>query len=235
MNPKIKDFVKWMIFCNHCVCCGKVIERGKSFCFECEKNKKITGDVCFFCGSEKARCTCKQHKMKYDKIISPFYYEGGVKEGLLSFKFNGNFQPADYFSEAMASAVSERYKDETFDVITFVPFSDEQRLERKYNQSQILCEKVAERLNIGTEALLEKQNILNSQHSTRLKNRSGNVFGVYTIAQGADVRGKRILLVDDIKTTGATLNECSAVLKINGAERVCCVTGAVTILEKMTK
>jgi predicted amidophosphoribosyltransferase len=60
------------------------------------------------------------------------------------------------------------------------------------------------------------------------RNRKGNVAGVYQVDINMDLIGKKILLVDDVKTTGATLNECAKEVKLYGAEKVCCVTAVVT-------
>ena len=70
------------------------------------------------------------------------------------------------------------------------------------------------------------------QHESSQHRRKGNVLGVYDVRENEDVNGKAILLVDDIKTTGATLNECAKILKIRGAEKVYCVTVALTGQEK---
>lgn len=87
-------------------------------------------------------------------------------------------------------------------------------------------------LEIPLKNVLIKLFETESQHTKNIRNRSGNVFGVYDIKANADVKGKTILLVDDIKTTGSTLNECAWILKIRGAKEVYCVTAAVTGKEK---
>lgn len=91
---------------------------------------------------------------------------------------------------------------------------------------------LSKRLNLKLEKAIIKIFDNETQHSTRKAHRKGNVLGVYEINNGIDVVGKTVLLVDDIKTSGATLNECAKMLKIRGAEKVYCVTAALAIKEK---
>jgi predicted amidophosphoribosyltransferase len=71
-----------------------------------------------------------------------------------------------------------------------------------------------------------------SQRNLNVTERSGNVFGVYDVRDGVDIKGKTILLVDDVKTTGATLSNCAWIMKIRGAEKVYCATVAIPVGKK---
>lgn len=230
---EFKEFLLWMILTKHCPYCDKVINKNDSVCENCRDNlPEIVEETCKFCGAEKKRCSCKKHRMGYDGITSPFYYEGGIKECIHKFKFNGK----DYLGSTLAKAMSEKvmidFKDVTFDFICFVPFSKMQKLRRNYNPSEILAENIASTLHVPLKNVMVKLFDTNIQHNMQVKNRSGNVFGIYDVDEFCDVKGKTILLVDDIKTTGATLNECAWILKIRGAENVYCVTAALTGKEK---
>ncbi len=230
---KIKEFLLWLVLTKHCPYCDKLINKNEELCSSCKENlPKITEETCKFCGAEKKRCACKKHRMGYDGITSPFYYEGGIKECIHKFKFSGKDYLGTILAEAMAVKVITDFKDINFDFVSFVPFSKIQKLRRTYNPSEILAEKLSSELHIPLKNVLVKLFDTSTQHNMRVKNRSGNVFGIYDVDERVNVQGKTILLVDDIKTTGATLNECAWILKIRGAENVYCVTAALTGKEK---
>lgn len=230
-----KDTVLWLLFTTHCKYCNTLIEKGE-ICADCSKAlPEIKGERCKYCGAEKERCRCKKHRMGYDGITSPFYYEGGIKKGIGRLKFNGKENIAYTLATAMASSVKNDFGDVSFDFICFVPFTPMQKIRRNYNQSELLAEHLSQILKIPLKKVLIKLFETDSQHNQNLRNRSGNVFGVYDIKENADVKYKTVLLVDDIKTTGATLNECAWLLKIRGAKEVYCVTAALTGNDKKEK
>lgn len=229
----IKESFLWLIFTNHCKYCNALIEKGVNVCDDCRDYlPKIDGEKCKFCGAEKERCGCKKHRMAYDGIASPFYYENGIRQGIQKLKFNGKEHIAHDLAVDMANSVKTDFSNVNFDFVCFVPFTTMQKIRRKYNQSELLAEHLSKNLKIPLKNVLIKLFETDSQHNKNIRNRSGNVFGVYDIKENADVKGKTILLVDDIKTTGATLNECASILKIRGAKEVYCVTAALTGKEK---
>ncbi len=230
---RIKDNLLWLIFTNHCKYCNTIVEKGENMCAECRNNlPEIKGERCKFCGAGKERCGCKKHRMAYDGITSPFYYEGGIKSGIQRLKFNGKEHIARTLAVDMANCVKSDFSQVIFDFICFVPFTTAQKIRRNYNQSELLANHLSKMLEIPLKNVLIKLFETESQHTKNIRNRSGNVFGVYDIKANADVKGKTILLVDDIKTTGSTLNECAWILKIRGAKEVYCVTASMTGKEK---
>lgn len=225
----IKECFLWLIFTNHCKYCNTIIEKGEEICAECRDNlPEIKGERCKFCGAEKDRCGCKKHRMAYDGITSPFYYENGIKQGIQKLKFNGKEHIARTLAEDMANCVKSDFAQVNFDFICYVPFTTAQKFRRNYNQSELLAERLSKTLKVSLNNVLVKLFETDSQHNKNIRNRSGNVFGVYDIKENADVKDKTILIVDDIKTTGSTLNECASILKIRGAKEVYCVTAALT-------
>lgn len=232
----IKNTVLWLFLTEHCKYCNTLIGKGEEICSDCRKALPvIDGERCRFCGADKERCGCKKHRMGYDGITSPFYYEGGIKEGIQKLKFNGKEHIAYNLSSDMAKSVKSDFADLQFDFICFVPFTAVQKIRRKYNQSELLAEHLSKMLGIPLKRILIKLFETDTQHSKNIRNRKGNVFGVYDVKDGADVKDKTVLLVDDIKTTGATLDECAWILKIRGAKAVYCVTAALTGKENTSK
>lgn len=234
MKSLLVNTVLWLFFTEHCRYCDALIEKGKQICDDCQKNLPVVnGERCHFCGAGKDRCGCKKHHFGYDGITAPFYYEGGIKTGIQKLKFNGKEHIAHYLAQDMAKAVKSDFADVDFDFICFVPFTATQKIRRNYNQSELLAENLAKTLNIPLKKVLIKLFETDTQHSKNVRNRKGNVFGVYDVKNGVDIENKTILLVDDIRTTGATLDECAWILKIRGAKAVYCVTAALTGKKKL--
>ena len=91
---------------------------------------------------------------------------------------------------------------------------------------------MSKRLEIPVKNALVKLFDVKTQHDMAIMQRKGNVHGIYDVKDGFSVKGKTVLLVDDIMTTGETLNNCALIMKIRGAEKVYCVTAALTVKEK---
>ena len=230
---KIKDFLLWLILGKRCPYCNELITINEKLCNDCKDNlPQIKGEKCKFCGAGKDRCNCKKHHMDFDGITAPFYYEKGIKQGLQLLKFNNKSHLARAFSKDMAKCVKEEFNGINFDFICYVPFSTSQIAERNYNQSELLAEELSKILNIPVKNALVKLFDVKTQHDMATMQRKGNVHGIYDVKDGFDVMGKTILVVDDIMTTGETLNNCALILKIRGAEKVYCTTAALTVKKK---
>ncbi len=237
---RIKKFLKnnlfWLFFTNRCRYCGALLEKGESLCKDCEENLPvIKGEKCKYCGAEKSKCICKKHKLGFDGITSPFYYDEAIRKCIVRFKFSNKLNLGTTLARDMASAVKEDFQDKKFDFICFVPFTKAQMMSRSYNQSEILAENLAKELDIPMYNVLTKLFETKAQHKMNARARKGNVFGVYDVKNGVDVKGKTILLVDDVKTSGSTLDDCSWILKIRGAHEVYCVTAAIAGFKREEK
>lgn len=229
----LKDFISYLIFGNHCKYCNELIKFGEILCGECKSDlPKISGEKCKFCGAGKDRCGCKKAKMRYDGICAPFYYEKTIETAIRKYKFSDKMYISKVLAEDLAETVKSDFADISFDFIDFIPFSDNQSKKRKYNPAGEIAKELSEILGIPICNVLTKPFETGTQHSSGAVYRQGNVAGAYDITENADVKGKTVLLVDDIKTTGSTLNECARVLKIAGAEKVYCAVAALTATEK---
>ncbi len=233
MSKSVKDTLLWMLFTNHCYYCNKMIGENESLCEDCRDNLPvIEQEKCKYCGVGKDRCNCKKHKMGYDGISAPFYYEKGIQKSIKLLKFSGKEFMAENLSKDVVKSVKEDFKDMNFDFICYVPFSKINKLTRKYNPSELLAKHLSRKLQIPLNPVLVKLFENENQRNLNMMERIGNVFGVYDVKEGEDVKGKIILLVDDVKTTGATLNNCAWILKIRGAKSVYCATVAISAFER---
>ena len=162
----------------------------------------------------------------FGRCASPLLYEDAVRESLLRFKFHGAQSAAEGYGELLARCAAEELGGQ-FDTVTWVPVSKKREHERGYDQARLLARSTAKELGLPLTPTLHKQRNTQPQSGTGdAAKRRANIAGAYRMKTGADVTGKRILLMDDIVTTGATLSECARVLGKAGAEQVVCATVA---------
>lgn len=229
----VKESALNILFTKRCKYCGDIIVPEAEICDNCSDNLPVISEsICVLCGHSKADCKCKKHKNEYRAVAAPFYYDGGIKKAIHRFKFDSREYVGDTLAVDMAETVIREYSGIMFDFITFVPFSKAEKKSREYNQSELLANKLSKSLDIPAADVLLKLYETPSQHTLKQKERKGNVFGVYDVKPESSVSGKTVLLVDDIKTTGATLSECAKMLKLAGADTVYCVCAAITKIIK---
>jgi ComF family protein len=157
------------------------------------------------------------------RCAAPLWYEDAVREGLLAFKFQGSQAAARSLGELVARCAAEQFSGE-FDTVTWVPVSRKRLRKRGYDQARLLAEQACRLWDTKPVQLLEKCVDTPAQSGiSEPAARRANVLGVFDPVPGAEIAGKRILLVDDICTTGATLAECARVLRDAGAAEVVCV------------
>ena len=180
------------------------------------------------CGLPQTACLCSRNNFSL-VLASPFLYKDNIRLAIHRFKFRNETELAVFFGKEVAQCVAKEFGDVKFDVVTCVPQTKRKRRKRGFNQSALLAKRVAAELSLPfNELLLFKTRETADQHDMRGKDRLKNLKNAFTAENEDAVRGKTILLCDDIKTTGATLNECRKALFRAGAAAVCCTTIAVT-------
>lgn len=227
----IKEYCLSLFFPNRCIFCNEVIGPYDNMCTSCEdKLPWIRGELCEYCGSKKEDCDCKKrHSNFYDGIAAPLYYVGDVRKSIHNFKFKDDKNAYKVFAELMNDTRREVYNDIEFDYITYTPMSKRHRRKRGYNQSELLAERISELSGITfAEDMIQKIYPTRIQHKcVHWTERKGNLLGAFDVNQKYNVEGKNILLIDDVKTSGATLSECGKMLFLYGAENVYCLTAAI--------
>jgi ComF family protein len=155
------------------------------------------------------------------------YYEGNVSEAILRFKFHGSAAYASAFGELVASCIYEQLMEE-YDIISWVPVARDRYRKRGYDQTKLIAQEAAKHLGRELTPLLKKRRGIAPQSLQQAHDdRKVNVSGAFSVLKDAPVEGKRILLIDDIVTTGSTLSECSKCLLLAGADKVMCATLAM--------
>lgn len=210
---KVFDYILSLIYPPKCVFCGTVIDKS-DICEECEKSLPFTkGDSIY------------QKFPFVDKCISPLYYKDSVRRAVLRFKFAG----CSCYSRRLGGIMSECAENNldcgSIDMISCIPLSRKRMHDRGYNQAELLAKEISKKVGVEYLPTLKKIRHNTAQSTIKdSKQRAANVIGAYRVVDAEKVKGKYILLVDDVVTTGSTVSECARILKKSGAKAVYCVT-----------
>lgn len=210
LSRGILDF----FFPRRCPFCGAVAGK-ELLCKKCRQSLPFTGEHAVREGT-------------FGRCAAPLYYEDRVREAILQFKFKAKLGGLSCFGMLMAECAAEHYSG-AFDAITWVPVSKKRLKKRGFDQTRYLTGSMCVDWHVAPIETLRKvtdnppQSTLETEEQRR-----ANVLGVYEAVNAEQFRGKRLLLVDDILTTGATLSECVRVLKEAGAGEVMCLTLAMS-------
>lgn len=227
MHPVISQIIN-LIYPARCPICDEIEQRQLHLCESCEKETERIKDRCIGCGCPKNACVCHKNQFSLN-LVSPFLYEGKLRSAVHRFKFCDERELARFFGKEVAESVKEEFGDIRFDIVTCVPQTNRKRRKRGYNQSALLAKEIAKQLFLTfDELLLIKIRDTADQHNLKGKERLSNLKNAFATEKPDSVKGKTILLCDDIKTTGATLHECRKALLKSGAKAVYCATIAVT-------
>lgn len=229
------NLIKEVVYPNTCLGCGEVINEGEYLCDLCynELNLVRIDRQCFKCGHLKSECECKFKVMPYSGCIAPFHNEGAPQKAMYAYKLGKRPYISDFFAYKMATAIKTAFYDTEFHGICYVPISAKSLRKRGFDQSLLIAQKLSKLLNIPLiRNQLGCKHRNTDQHSASAKKRAENVKGRFYSKKRCI---GNILLVDDINTTGATLNECSKQLINSGASAVYCVTGLISHGKRKTK
>lgn len=207
-----------LLFPPRCIFCRSFLKGNeKDICGKCEKELPYT---------DLAR-EAKRGEF-FTKSVAPLYYEGKARESILRYKFRGAVQYAQCYGKLLAPCIRERLDGE-YDLISWVPLSKSREKARGYDQAMLLALATALELdNVAVETLRKTVDNPSQSGLNAAEKRRANVLGAYEITDRELVEGKRILLIDDIITTGSTVSECARTLLTAGAEGVVCATLAMT-------
>lgn len=211
--------VQWILnilFPPKCVLCGKLLSGDQTdFCFDCRMDTKPYPHR-------------KRSVQFLDSFTAVWYYERYVRKSLLRYKFGGKRNYAPAYGRILAMKLYREYP-EGFDCLTWVPVSPWRRMTRGYDQVELLAEAVSGELGIPAVPMLKKVRHNRRQSGIRDEaTRKANVLGAYRALHPQSTYGRKILLLDDILTTGATASECGRMLKNAGAKEVHCAAIAAS-------
>lgn len=203
-----------------CISCGREILDGSDFqlCDNCLKSmQKIDGLLCLKCGEmlEDGNLNCKfceNFDYAFNSNRSIVYYNDVSSKIVKDLKYNGRKYYAKFIARLM---VQDKSIFEGIDMLTFVPISKERRKSRGFNQAEEIAIEISKLTNIEVKECLIKTKDNKHQAELSQKERLKNLTGTFELAfeMKSEIKSKKILLIDDVFTTGATLSECARVLK----------------------
>ncbi len=232
---KFLNFLNNVLFPSNlkCVCCNHELQNNEfnNICKNCLTKMNFILNPCPTCGdnmvNENTYClNCKNRKSTYfTRSRSVFVYSGIAKSLVINAKFNGR----RYLSKTMSAFMVDCYKSNRYncDIVTYVPSGTRRIKERGFNLTKLLAEEVAKSLEIPVINTMER---IKESHQIdkNFKSRQDNIKDAFRIIKNIDIKNKTILLIDDVYTTGATMNECSRILTKAGAKAVFGLTFAHT-------
>lgn len=204
-----------------CDICGRETF-GTNICEECAKTLTFNDkEVCPVCGRRTVRpeicAECKAQPPEFDGAVSPFIYGGGAALLIKKFK-GGDGYLKDYFADEILKKPNDFKR---YDCIVCVPMTGRAKRKRGYNQSELLAKAVSERSGVPyLKDAVEKRKETGEQKELSRKERGKNLKGCFKVVKKKEVKGKRVLVADDVLTTGATADEMARALKKAGAAEV---------------
>ncbi|MCL2383885.1 MAG: ComF family protein [Oscillospiraceae bacterium] len=191
-------------------------------------------NVCGFCNTINKEGLCKKCELKlkkyeinnvYGDVISVFKYEDIIRKKIIEYKFGGK----SYLYKTFAKSILNNKKIysifEKYDIIIPVPVHKKRRAGRGYDQSELVAKEIAKVISITLESnVLIKAKNTDVQSLLTRKQRKENIKDAFEVRYKERIQGKKIVLLDDVYTTGATINECKKILKESGAIQVLVIT-----------
>ncbi len=210
-----------------CPLCGKLLEDDEMLCKKCEtKLKYIKEPICKKCGKqldeeEKEYCgDCRRRVHVFDAGIGVFAYNDVIRKSIYDFKYKDMRIYSRFYGERMATHSASYIQHWKPDVIIPVPVSKKKFLKRGYNQAELIARELSLHSGIPMDnRVLYRRKDTKPQKEVDRESRRKNLENAFIISQNV-VKYKKVVLVDDIYTTGSTIDECARTLKDAGIEKV---------------
>ena len=177
---------------NYCIICKD--DDCFGLCNTCRKSIKVINEV------------------YQDEIISYGYYGGVLKDLILKLKYKNNFTAGDILAEFLEEYIVKNFKYKEY-IITYIPLSKKSKKNRGFNQCEYIAKKISRDLSIEVLDILTKQKETKEQKTLKRDERYENIKDAFTIEKGLGIKNYKIILIDDVTTTGATLQEAYKLLK----------------------
>ncbi|MFC1667318.1 ComF family protein [Candidatus Omnitrophota bacterium] len=202
-------------------CLKKIKKRASPFCIKC--SRRLASEV----GSQDICNDCKKTVTYYDRALSGFSYDGILKGLVHDFKYMKMNSLAKEFAELTLEFMKEHSMGKNIDLVLSIPMHPDRLLKREVNLSHVLAKRVARKLCVRySSGFLKKTKNTTPQSKLKRDERIKNIKGSFSLHKNrlSEIRHKNILLVDDLFTTGATVNECARILKDAGSGYVEVIT-----------
>ncbi len=225
-----------IVFPPQCISCAAILQpiTEKVFCSACrEKIKFLTGSICPICGitffdspSASHLCgNCMENKTYFSCARAVVSYETIILNTIHRFKYGNNISVGARLASFMADFSFPDVDFTGYSLIIPVPLHIKRLRQRGFNQSLILARALAKKWQIPVNfSLLKRHKFTLTQTGLNKTERKQNIKGAFEVSDKKKIAGKNVILVDDVYTTGATINECAKILTKAGAQKVTVLT-----------
>ena len=234
--PKALHAVASLFYPATCVVCAANVERSEYLCADCQRAApRIVAPFCAKCSepfpgaiTQTFRCAnCENRVLHFDCAVAAYRSRGAVRKLVHEFKYarqrHLRYPVAGWLRETLRDP---RLHGRHFDIIVPVPLHPARERERGFNQALLLAELLVPALTAPLRPVLERTRYTTTQTAYDRAERMENLHGAFRLRKKQDVRDLRVLLIDDVLTTGSTLSECARILKGAGAISVHAATAA---------
>ena len=237
--PATPDFIRGiasLLYPPACTICSAPVESGEYLCAECEsKVSRIVPPFCATCSepfdgaitTTFSCANCAHRRLYFEAAVSAYRARGIVRHVILNFKYGRQIHLRHLVARWLVRALDdERLRERQFDAIVPVPLHPARQRQRGFNQAELLADWLSDHLSLPLRPALQRIHYTTTQTAFDRTERMQNLRGAFRLRKKADVRNLRVLLIDDVLTTGSTLSECARILKEAGAHSVYAATAA---------
>ena len=224
-NMNILQTFIGLFFPKICLSCDEQLTENEQYlCLSCYKSLEFLEEICPICGAPKTeeKCwVCNTNEFHFDRARSVFMFNKVVRNIIHEFKYNEITQIAIFFRKLSREYIEKFQPFEHIDYIVPVPLHIVRKRDRGFNQAEYITREISKYMNWKhLPNLIKRKRFTETQTKLNKEQRRKNVSLAFKINPKYDIKGKNILLVDDVFTTGATANSIAAVLKEKQVNKV---------------
>jgi competence protein ComFC len=225
-----------LLYPPHCAACGAETPANIHLCPACEQTiRTIREPYCQQCSdpfegaiTQAFTCSmCQERRFRFQSAISTVCFDGVVREFVHRFKYEGQFYLRHPLADWLVGGLDDpRFLGQTAEALVPVPLHSVRQREREFNQAEVLARLLSQRCGIPVIPCLKRTRYTSTQTRLDRWERMKNLRGAFELRRNARVQGRHLILIDDVFTTGSTVNECASVLRRAGAATVRVMTVA---------
>lgn len=226
MSKNSSENIINFFFPNKCARCRK--PSGSALCEDCSQGIFLLDlGRCPGCSKLPKKCVCKKRKT-YKRCISAYdFRSGSVRSIIYKLKSSGNKIVVSFLCDSMIERINKEYVNIGFDFVTYVPTLSSKRFSKGFDHAELLADGISRRLNVPLiKPPIKRVSSVNQKFQTG-KDRQKNASLAFVLKKNSVICGK-VLLIDDVMTSGSTLYRCAEVLSLAGADEVYCAVAATT-------
>lgn len=209
-----------------CVACQSITTPDRLLCNTCLASVKLNRSCCKVCGQPLPTAgvvcgQCQKVPPQYDQVIAPLIYDGNIRDLIIGLKFNGRLTNATVLASLFLELANKRLANNRPDLLLPVPLHSRRIASRGFNQSAEIARYLSDSLGIPVDtSLLRRTRQTNQQAELSRPERLANVKGAFEAYSAIHPTPKHVAVVDDVMTSGHTINELARVILSTGVEKI---------------